>query len=152
MNGEDEFVNLVELLGRLIEPAAPDPVSLAPQTAGWWVLGALVLTTLAYGLWLGWLHWRENAYRRVALAELDSAGNDPAAIATILRRTALAAYPRREVAGLAGPEWVAFLNATGDFPEALGPALIRAPYAPGVAAVDLRGAASRWIRRHRRAS
>ncbi|MCW3782014.1 DUF4381 domain-containing protein [Defluviimonas salinarum] len=152
MNGEDANVNLVDLMGRLIEPEVPAPVSLVPQTAGWWVLGALVLTALAYALWRGWLHWRANAYRRTALAALATAGNDPAAIAAILRRTALAAYPRREVAGLAGPDWVAFLNATGGFPEALGPALIRAPYAREAGAADLRAAAIRWIRGHRRAS
>jgi hypothetical protein len=151
MNGEAVPVNLVDLIDRLAEPPMPDPVSLAPQTAGWWVLGAVVLSGLAYGLWRLWLHWRANAYRRAALQELASAGDDPARVAAILRRTALAAYPRRAVAGLAGDDWLAFLRATGGFPESAGPALIRAPYAPVTEAKALRTGAERWIRTHRRA-
>lgn len=151
MTEENAPVNLVELLDKLAEPPMPEPVSLAPQTAGWWVLGAVLLLSLAYGLWRLWLHWRADAYRRAALHRLRKAGQDPALIATILRRAALAAYPRREVAGLAGTDWVAFLRATGSFPEAAGPALIRAPYAPVGEAGVLRKAAERWIRTHRRA-
>lgn len=154
MNGDDtpQAENLVDLMSRLVEPAAPEPVSLAPQTAGWWVLGALVATALAWGLWRSWLRWRANAYRRAALASLADMDDDPAAVAAILRRAALAAFPRAEVAGLTGPDWVGFLCATGRFPEAAGPALIRAPYAPVAEPAGLRIAAERWIRTHRRAA
>jgi len=151
MTGEAAPASLVDLIDRLAEPPMPDPVSLAPQTAAWWVLGAIALSALAYGLWRLWVHRRVNAYRRAALRELAEAGQHPARVATILRRAALAAYPRRAVAGLAGADWVAFLRATGGFPEAAGPALIRAPYAPAGEAEGLRRAADRWIRTHRRA-
>lgn len=154
MTGDEapEVENLIDLMNRLVEPPVPDPVSLAPQTAGWWVVGALVIAALAVGLWRGWVRWRANAYRRSALVELGAA-QDPAAIAGILRRAALAAYPRREVAGLAGADWIAFLNATGGFPRSAGPGLVRAPYAPDGAGGEepgLRQAAERWIRTHRR--
>jgi hypothetical protein len=151
MNPDEIPPSLVDLMDRLIEPPVPEPVSLAPETAGWWVLATLVATGLAYRAWRLWEHRRANAYRRAALADLDKAGDDPAAIALILRRTALAAYPRRMVAGLAGADWVAFLCRTGGFPESVGPAVSRAPYAPGAEAAPLRKAAEHWIRSHRRA-
>ena len=150
MNDDAAPISLVDLIDRLVEPPVPEPVSLAPQTAGWWVLGVLLLSALAYGLWRFWLHWRENAHRRAALGELARTGNDPTLIATVLRRAALAAYPRREVAGLAGRDWVDFLRTTGRFPEAAGAALTRAPYARGGESEVLRSGAECWIRTHRK--
>lgn len=149
MNGEDQALDLVALMGQLTEPAAPPPVSLVPQTAGWWVVAGLVMLALGYTLWQLWRRRRDQAYRRAALIALEEAGGDPAMIATILRRTALAAYPRRQVAGLSGAEWVDFLTATGNFPPELGFALTRAPYDPKPAG-DIRSAAEAWIRHHRR--
>lgn len=144
--------SLVELIDLLVDPPVPEPISLAPQTAGWWIVGAILLLALSYGLRKAWLHWEENAYRREALAALDRAPDDPATIAAILRRTALAAYGRRDVAGLAGVEWLDFLTRTGDFPKSAGPALLRGPYAPDVDPGPLKAAAANWVRHHRRAS
>jgi hypothetical protein len=153
--------SLVELMDRLVEPPEPAPVPLVPETAGWWVLAALALLLLGWALWRAARRRRAEAYRRAALAELEAAGGDPAATAAILRRAALAAYPRGEVAGRAGGDWVEFLHRTGGFPLEQGPALLAAPYRPGgphgaaegPAAGDaaaLRDAAERWLRRHRR--
>jgi hypothetical protein len=150
MSTQSRPANLPDLLARLTEPVQPVPVSMVPETAGWWIAGAIIVIALAFGLWRGWSGWRRNAYRRDALAALDAAGQDAAAVATILRRTALAAFPRREVAGLCGEDWIAFLNATGRFPERAAAQLLRAPHAPGVDALDLRQAAEVWIRSHRR--
>lgn len=150
MSTENRPTNLPDLLARLTEPAQPAPVSMAPETAGWWIAGAIVVIALAFGLWRGWLGWRRNAYRRDALAALDAVDQDAAAIATILRRAALAAFPRRDVAGLSGEDWIAFLHATGRFPEKAAAQLLRAPYAPRTDAPDLHQAAKDWIRSHRR--
>ena len=54
---------------------------------------------------------QRNAYRRAALQELATA--DAGAISAILKRTALAAFPREQVASLSGAEWLAFLDRTG---------------------------------------
>ena len=69
------------------------------------------------------LHWQHNRYRREALAELarhESALVDPArradalsAMAELLKRAALTAFPRGQVATLTGPAWFAFLDRTG---------------------------------------
>jgi hypothetical protein len=148
-----EGVNLVDLLDRLAEPLEPAPVSMAPQTAGWTVLTVVLALVLAWLAWRWVQRWRANAYRRAALAELDAAGDDPAAVADILRRTALVAWPRDRVASLSGADWLRFLDATGGggFLDGPGAALASAPYrsdaaapAPGLGAL-----AARWVRRHR---
>jgi hypothetical protein len=151
-HAEAATVDLVTLIDRLAEPPEPAPISMLPQTPGWLVLGLLVLLLLA---WLGW-RWharrRANAYRRAALAELDGAGDDPAAIAEILRRTALAAWRREHVAGLYGDTWLLFLDRSGGggFVDGPGKVIAKAPYRGGIAPVPgLRELAARWIRQHR---
>jgi hypothetical protein len=155
MNGEEEaaeVINLVDLIDRLAEPPEPSPVAMTPQTPGWTVLAILLALLAAWLVWRWVQHRRANAYRRAALAELNAAGDDPAAIADVLRRTALAAWPRERVASLSGRAWLQFLDATGGggFADGPGDALLAAPYREDAApAPGLRDLAARWIRRHK---
>ncbi|WP_315901551.1 DUF4381 domain-containing protein [Salipiger bermudensis] len=141
----------MSLIDQLIEPPPPSPVPLVPQTWGWAALALLLLALVLAGLWRWHRHRVANGYRRAALAALAQAGS-VAELATILRRAALAAYPRAEVASLTGGDWTAFLSRSGrgPFPEAAGEELRRAPYrAPGAApSPELRDAAERWLRTH----
>ena len=98
MNGDDAPTSLIGLIDQLIEPPEPPPVAMTPRTWGWAVLAALLALALAWFGWRAWRRWRANAYRRAALAELAAAGDDPAKIAEIIRRTAIAAWPRERVA------------------------------------------------------
>lgn len=145
--------NLVDLIALLLPPQEPRPVSMIPQTAGWIVLTGSLLLLAAYLLW----RWRKaylaNAYRRAAIKALKAAGEDPVAIAEVLRRAALAAFPRSEVAGLSGDDWLAFLDETGgcaDFLHGQGRVLALAPYrSPGQKAEALPRIAAQWVRNHR---
>lgn len=153
MNEEFKGLGLVDLIDLLEEVPEPPPISLTPQTPGWIVLGVVVAALLF--LLLGWLLRRHQAeaYRRAALHELAKAGDDPAAIATVLRRTALAAYPRAEVAGLAGPDWLAFLDRSfrgSEFTDGAGKVLATAPFRPHPSDPDAAKLARDWIRGHRR--
>lgn len=127
----------------------PAPVPLWPATPAWYLLGVLLLLAL---LWLarrGWRAWRRNAYRRAALRSLKTA-QDPAEMAAILKRTALAAWPRARVASLAGADWAAFLRRSAPrarLTEATALTLARLAYAPSPDPA-LREAARRWIRLH----
>lgn len=151
-DGVPKNTSLVELLDQLIIPDAPEPVSMMPQTVGWAIVGAVLALVLG---WLGWRwlrDYRANAYRRAALLELSQAGDDPATIAEILRRTALVAYDRTTVASLSGAAWIAFLERTGQTPwEPELSALLQAgPYRAQIAPSQaLTAQASRWIKAHK---
>lgn len=102
-----------EQMWGLKELAWPDAIPFVPQTAGWLVVAFVVLALLA---WLGWRarrRWLRNAYRREVLASIEAMRADPTSatqLPFVLRRSALAAYERRNVASLRGAEWVAWLN------------------------------------------
>ena len=147
-------LNLVELLD-LLEPV-PEPlrVAMTPQTPGWLVLGLAVALLALWAAVKLLRNYRSNAYRRAALAELNMlsrTGEDPARIAVLLRRTALAAYPRDQVASLHGDSWLRFLDDCfpGDgFCTGPGQVLATAPWRPTVADPALTDLARDWIRRH----
>ena len=124
-----------------------------PQTPGWIVLGIVVAILLFLLLRLAVRRHRAEAYRRAALRELAQVGEDPAAIANVLRRTALAAYPRAEVAGLSGPDWLAFLDrtfpATG-FADGKGEVFAVAPFQTQPSDPVAAKLARDWVRGHRR--
>ncbi|MEO9576126.1 MAG: DUF4381 domain-containing protein [Tateyamaria sp.] len=154
MSEDLKKLNLVELYDLLVLPEAPAPVSMWPQTAGWIWLGLAVLFLIGLGFWklLAWR--RATQYRREALAELRMAGDDPVAISSILRRTALAAFERDSVAGLQGSEWLEFLDYTSDAKNFVrsdaGRVLAKAPFSPQSPHEDLPAMAEAWIKKHRR--
>ncbi len=102
-----------ERMWGLRELAYPDAIPLVPQTPGWIAVGVLLVLAL---FWLGWLVYRrrqKNAYRRQAtkhLAAIASSTASPAELPFILRRAALRAFPRKDVASLHGDAWRIWLN------------------------------------------
>lgn len=147
-------LNLVELLD-LLEPV-PEPVrvTMVPQTSGWVVLGLAVVLLLGWGAVTLLRRYRSNAYRRAAVGELNMLsrdGENPAHIAVLLKRTALAAYPRQQVASLHGDNWLRFLDAhfPGDgFCTGPGRVLATAPWRPVDADPALTALTRDWILRH----
>lgn len=147
-------------LAQLRDIHLPPPVGWWPPAPGWWLLALLALVTLLLGaLWLRRRH-RRSAYRRAALAELRQlqAIDDPLrfarAVNALLKRTALAAFPRRQVAPLYGADWLAFLDSRLRRPQFTEPSLraLGANHHPQPDALDrqlLTRATSHWIRRHK---
>lgn len=129
------FVDPIKMasIADLKDIPAPPPVSWMPQTAGWWVVGGLVvLGVLAY-VFLRWRRWWRNRYRReaqVELAAIERAIGDPStrtaalmAIPALVKRTVLAWAPRREVGPLSGEAWLSYLDRTypaGGFMQGAG--------------------------------
>ena len=148
----------------LKELPLPEPVSWWPQTTGWYVLAAIIL---AAAIWLGLRlrdRYRRNAYRRSGLAELQAMSTDPtllAALPFLLRKSALAAAARDEVAILRGGDWIQWLNLSAGrelFSKEDGRTLDRLAYAGEPAArLDeattrhLLDASTAWMRCHRAA-
>jgi hypothetical protein len=141
----------------------PEPVSWWPPAPGWWMLGLVVLVALAAVM--GWLlaRYRAETPARVARRELQDllqafrTDGDAAALARglsrLLRRFALARFPRRQVAGLTGSDWLTFLDehgGDGRFSEGLGRVLAEAPYRPvqEISASALTALVEDWIRRN----
>ncbi len=155
-----ERLNLPELLALMHDIERAEPVPWIPQTAGWFVAVAWLLVVVVLIAWNSLQTWRRRRYRREALAILDRIAargdQDPAVaaqqVAAVLKRTALAAYSRSEVAALHGDEWIAFLCRSADndpVVEEAAPDLAAAAYAPDADGRRLLESARRWIEVHR---
>jgi hypothetical protein len=148
-------------LSGLREIPLPAPVSYAPRTVGWLIVGVLLLAALVWALWRRHRRWVANRYRRTALGELAAIERDlrtaPAALPALVKRTALVFTPREAIARLTDAEWLAFLDRTyppGGFVAGPGRLLPVLAYAPPRDLNDgqLRDVVAlvrRWIEGHR---
>ena len=149
-------LSLSQLIDLMHDIVPPEPVSLLPTTVGWWLLTGWLLALGLIALGHRVATYRANRYRREALRALDALARQEAgasqAVAVLLKRTALGAYPRHEVAALQGAAWAEFLCYSSDNdPEvrAAASALAQAAYRPPVSDPRLLAAARRWIEVHR---
>jgi hypothetical protein len=135
-----------------------DPVPWFPPAPGWYWLGSLLGTLALYLAIKRLRQFQRDAYRRAALVELSqlAQSTELQALQALLRRTAIIAYSRSEVASLTGSAWWRFLDAAS--PETFfiaggGELLDRATYQPSVKLSSdeqgaLLSACSHWIRHH----
>ncbi|MBF0294726.1 MAG: DUF4381 domain-containing protein [Magnetococcales bacterium] len=138
----------------------PDPVAWWPPAPGWWLVAATPV--VLFLVWWLYRHWsKRHRLRRAALGELqrleDAHAKRPDAqrlaadLSALLRRVAIAHHPPEEVAGLAGREWLAWLDRalpTPEFSQGPGAVLISAPFQPDpdIDAAALLALCRRWIR------
>ena len=107
----------------LADIATPLPVSWMPQTWGWTALAIALSVTLIVAAWRWRRHALANRYRAEALSALSALeaqalnthtrADALVHIAELIKRTALAAYARTDVARLSGPAWVQFIRDSG---------------------------------------
>lgn len=143
------------------EVVSPEPISWLPRTAGWQVLGILLVLLVLYRGWQRLHRWYRNRYRREAAARLQRLAGQPDTplpareVNRLLKLTALAAFPREEVAGLYGRAWIDFLNRqctapafAGEQAELLAEGTYRATVVEGPARRQLLEASLAWVREH----
>jgi hypothetical protein len=150
-----------EALANLRDIHLPEAVSAWPPAPGWWIAIGLVIATAI--LARQWLLARRRSVRRAALRELADieagieGGSDIPLLATrlstLLRRVAVARYPRRDVASLHGEEWKQFLVEHGQGSELdeeiiheLATAVYAAPRAEAIPSDAWSRAVGGWIR------
>jgi len=147
------------VLAQLADAPLPAVVPYTPQTWGWYVLAALLLLGVLAIARALLQRYRNRAYRRAALAELKRietsreggvAQRMEAAFA-LLKRVALAARPREQVAALGGREWLAYLaeqDKRSGFSESQGDVLLRLLYADARLS-DAQADPAQWLPRIR---
>jgi hypothetical protein len=109
-------------LQNLNDIVLPAPVGWWPLASGWYFLLGLSGIVITWFVYRSIRRWIKNRYRREALHELSVITNGVQDAATrerylrqipsLLKRTALTAYPRGAVASLSGKDWHRFLNST----------------------------------------
>lgn len=158
MKLDDDDPGSLNRLHDIVEPAA---VPWWPPAPAWYVVGILLMAACGICLAAIMFRWWTNRYRRAGLRELRQLvrahSNGPQALmqlAELLKRVALAAYPREQVASLAAVDWLQFLDQTANttaFASGAGRQLLtvyeRDPAPP---TQELYQLAHDWIRRHRR--
>jgi hypothetical protein len=144
-------------LKNLQDIVVPHAVPWWPPAPGWYGIGAIILAALAIAAFLAWRRRRADAYRRIALAELERL--DLEAVPELVKRVALAVFPREQVASLSGAAWLEFLDRTGRMASFTGSPCSRLTslaYDPEVVrSIDasqrdrILTCVRQWIRRHR---
>lgn len=122
----------------------PPPVPLWPFGQGAYLLIIAIVLTMVFFAYLYKKRYRANQYRRVGLHLLTSAIT-VYDVSVILKRVALAAFPREKVASLYGDQWAIFLGET--CPGCNVEKLRSNP--KNVADKRLLDAAALWIRNHK---
>lgn len=153
-------------LANLHDIVLPGPVPWWPPAPAWYVAGLLLLLLLGWLALAGYRRHRSRRYRVDALAELaaiESAAGGPAkrqdalrALPALLKRTALACWPRDRVASLSAADWWRFLDDSSGgeaFSGSYGALLEELSYRENARVTDteiqgLLTASRHWIRHH----
>ena len=128
-------------LSKLRDIHLPEPVSAWPPAPGWWILAILSISLI---IWISWKLWKRYQQRHLlrisnrTITELqqDYANHQNSHLlikqySMLLRRIALARFPRQQVASLTGTTWLEFLDksaATNLFNSEIGQLLLNGPY------------------------
>lgn len=128
-----------DLLQQLRDIHYPPPIAIWPLTVGWYILTFLILVASSLIFYVWYKAYQKHRVKRLVLQRIEELEAQRAdqlqsvseELSMLLKRAALAKYSRREVAGLHGEQWLAFLDATAqtkDFSQGSGRLLISTPY------------------------
>lgn len=132
-------------LSNLRDIFIPEPPPLWPPAPGVWVLLGMIFVVLLLVGWYVYSVRKRNAYRKAGLALLQNAATAHD-VAVVVKRVALAAFPREQVASLYGEDWIAFLDDSCPGSHFTAMLMRDANAEPGAELIAL---ADTWIRHHR---
>jgi len=132
-------------LSNLRDIVIPEPPPLWPPAPGAWVALGMALAIATVIAWRVHAGRKRNAYRKAGLLLLSRAAT-VYDVSVVLKRVALAAFPREQVASLCGDDWAAFLHKT--CPRQMFEELVTSD-AGTESDEDLVEMARTWIRHHR---
>lgn len=145
----------------LHEVASPEGISWFPQTMGWSFLAFLLFCMALVFIYKQYHKYLADTYRRTAIVILEQLSEEDETIRKIpqlLKRTALNAYRREQVAAKTGYEWECWLDEKckyTHFSTQLSGTLHALSYAPKInlspsQVVDLKNEVETWIKHHER--
>lgn len=127
-----------DLISQLRDIHYPPKIPLWPLALGWYFVIAIILLSIFIAGYFGFKYLTKRRLRKIVLQRLDELQNQQHTqhhiaeeLSMLLRRAALAIYPRQEVAGLYGEKWLSFLDKTSmstEFTQGDGRLLISCPY------------------------
>jgi len=132
-------------LNNLRDIVVPDPPPFWPPASGLWIAMLVVSLAVFLAVWRWRVVQNRNAYRKAGTLLLNKA-NTTHDVSVVVKRVALAAFPREQVASLYGNDWLRFLDETcprGDFSP-----LFKTDESAELNA-ELVGLARTWILHHR---
>ncbi len=129
------------LLKQLKDIHMPKAIGIWPLAPGWWIVIGIVMLILIATIYFILKRRGKITAKKLALQQLyaleeeysaDTNTNLLSDLAILLRRAAIAYYPRSNIAKLHGEKWLAFLDETSKskrYTQGVGRALLHGPYA-----------------------
>jgi cbb3-type cytochrome oxidase subunit 3 len=152
-------------LAQLQDIQLPETIGLWPPAWGWWLLTLFIIVTACSVVFLWRRHRSRNAYRALALIELENINQtyNPEkksdylqAISVLLRRTAISGFGALFNSSIKGEDWLLWLDAqnikgSASFCDSAGRALLIGPYqkTPEFDQAALSTLTKQWIQKHR---
>lgn len=107
-------------LAKLKDIHLPQPINMWALAPGWILLAIILMCLISVGVYFWYKAQQKKSTIKFALAYLTKLQsimidnpnniNIAAEISTLIRRTALHYFPREQIAGLTGDDWLHFLN------------------------------------------
>lgn len=152
-------------LAQLQDIHLPPEIGLWPPAWGWWLFALVLALAISALLWMIKRNRARNAYRALALVELDKLNQQFSteqnaeylqALSILLRRTALSGFGRFFNASLKGKDWLEWMDnqcakTQDQFSQGAGTAFLIGPYQknPEFNRAALHNLSVLWIREHR---
>ena len=130
----------------------PEPISWWPIAPGWWIIVASILLIIAVALISRKIYISKQLKRDIK-AELENIKQQfqqtqnksqlAKSLSALLRRASISYYPKADIAGLTGNNWLSYLDdsnsnssANNSFQSDVGKVLLSAPYLPDDSRLD----------------